>query len=84
MTPNTGPFDANVMSDSVSALFDRICDRILFTHSQGGGPGWLTAIKNRVKSIVAFEPGSGFVFPDGEVSTMWNSPSSQRISGTRG
>ena len=68
MTPNTGPYDANVISDSMSALFDRIGDGILFTHSQGGGPGWLTAIKNpRVKGIVSFEPGSGFVFPDGEV-----------------
>jgi pimeloyl-ACP methyl ester carboxylesterase len=68
MTPNTGPFDANVISDAMSALFDRIGDGILFTHSQGGGPGWLTAIKNpRVKSIVSFEPGSGFVFPEGEV-----------------
>ena len=68
MTPNTGPYDANVISDSMSALFDRIGDGILFTHSQGGGPGWLTAIKNpRVKGIVSFEPGSGFVFPEGEV-----------------
>lgn len=68
MTPNTGPYDATVISDSVSALFDRIGDGVLFTHSQGGGPGWLAAMKNpRVKGIVAFEPGSGFVFPDGEV-----------------
>ena len=68
MTPNTGPFDMNVVSDGVSALFDRIGPGILFTHSQGGGPGWLTAIKNQnVKAIVAFEPGSGFVFPEGEV-----------------
>ncbi|WP_281915900.1 alpha/beta hydrolase [Caldimonas thermodepolymerans] len=68
MTPNTGPFDMNVVSDGVSAVFDRIGPGILFTHSQGGGPGWLTAIKNdKVKAIVAFEPGSGFVFPEGEV-----------------
>jgi pimeloyl-ACP methyl ester carboxylesterase len=67
MTPNTGPFDANVVSDAMSALFDRIGDGILFTHSQGGGPGWQTAMKNpRVKGIVSFEPGSGFVFPEGE------------------
>jgi hypothetical protein len=67
MTPNTGPFDMNVLSDGVSALFDRSGPGILFTHSQGGGPGWLTAIKNQnVKAIVAFEPGSGF-FPEGEV-----------------
>ena len=68
MTPNTGPYDMNVVSDGVSAVFDRIGPGILFTHSQGGGPGWLTAIKNaKVKAIVAFEPGSSFVFPQGEV-----------------
>ena len=40
------------------------------THSQSGGPGWLTAIKSQnVKAIVAFEPGSGFVFPEGELPT---------------
>ncbi|WP_223442850.1 alpha/beta hydrolase [Pseudomonas sp. BF-R-19] len=68
MTPNTGPFDMNVVSDGVSAVFDKIGPGILFTHSQGGGPGWLTAIKNnKVKAIVAFEPGSSFVFAQGEV-----------------
>ena len=68
MTPNTGPFDMSVLSDGVSALFDRIGPGILFTHSQGGGPGWLTAIKNQnVQAIVSFEPGSSFVFPEGEV-----------------
>ncbi|CAB3868226.1 alpha/beta hydrolase [Achromobacter piechaudii] len=68
MTPNTGPFDINVVSEGVSAVFDRIGDGILFTHSQSGGPGWLTAIKNdNVKAIVSFEPGSSFVFPQGEV-----------------
>ena len=68
MTPNTGPFDMSVLSDGVSALFDRIGPGILFTHSQGGGPGWLTAIKNQnVKAIVSFEPGSSFIFPEGEV-----------------
>ena len=46
MTPNTGPFDMNVLADGVAALFERIGPGILFTHSQGGGPGWLTAIKN--------------------------------------
>lgn len=68
MTPNTGPFDMDVVSDGVSAVFSRIGPGILFTHSQGGGPGWLAAIKNdKVKAIVAFEPGSSFVFPTGEV-----------------
>jgi hypothetical protein len=68
ITPNTGPFDMGVVSDGVSAVFDRIGPGILFTHSQGGGPGWLTAIKNnKVKAIVAFEPGSSFVFSEGEI-----------------
>jgi len=68
MTPNTGPFDMDVASNAVAKLFEKIGPGILFTHSQGGGPGWLTAIKNdRVKAIVAFEPGSSFVFPAGEV-----------------
>lgn len=68
ITPNTGPYDAGVISDAMSALFTKIGPAILFTHSQGGGPGWLTAIKNaNVKAIVAFEPGSGFIFPQGEL-----------------
>jgi pimeloyl-ACP methyl ester carboxylesterase len=68
VTPNTGPYDAGVVSDALSALFTKTGPAILFTHSQGGGPGWLTAIKNpNVKAIVAFEPGSGFIFPAGEL-----------------
>lgn len=68
VTPNTGPYDAGVISDAMSALFAKIGSGILFTHSQGGGPGWLTAIKNpNVKAIIAFEPGSGFIFPEGEL-----------------
>ena len=68
MTPNTGPFDIEVVSGAVSALFDKIGPAILVTHSQGGGPGWSTAIKNsNVRAIVAYEPGSNFIFPEGEV-----------------
>lgn len=68
MTPNTGAFDEEVIASSIAALFDKIGEGILITHSQGGGPGWHTAIKNAlVKAIVAFEPGSGFIFPEGEV-----------------
>lgn len=68
MTPNTGPFDAGVISDAVVALFNKVGPGILVTHSQGGGPGWLTAIKSeKVRAVVAYEPGSGFVFPAGEV-----------------
>lgn len=68
MTPNTGSFDAKIISNAVSELFNKIGDGILVTHSQGGGPGWSTAIKNdKVKAVVAYEPYSGFVFPPGEV-----------------
>ena len=68
MTPNTGPFDVEVTSDAVAALFTKIGPGILVTHSQGGGPGWRTAMKSRnVRAIVAYEPGSNFYFPDGEV-----------------
>lgn len=68
VTPNTGPYDAGVISGSMSELFDQIGGGILFTHSQAGGPGWLTAIKSQnVKAIVSFEPGSGFIFPEGEL-----------------
>lgn len=68
MTPNTGSFDGDVISDAVSKLFDKIGEGILVTHSQGGGPGWMTAIKNnKVKAIVAYEPYSSFLFPQGEL-----------------
>ncbi|MES2893781.1 MAG: alpha/beta fold hydrolase [Bacteroidota bacterium] len=68
MVPNTGPFDMEVNTNAVSALFNKIGPAILVTHSHSGGQGWVTAIKNQhVKAIVAYEPGSGFVFPEGEV-----------------
>lgn len=68
VTPNTGPYDADIISDAMAALFDKTGPGILFSHSQAGGPGWLTAIKSQnVEAIVAFEPGSGFIFPEGEV-----------------
>ena len=68
MVPNIGPIDINVNVDAVSALFDKIGQGILVTHSHSGGMGWLTAIKNQnIKAVVSYEPGSGFVFPEGEV-----------------
>ena len=68
MTPDTGPVDIDVTSDAVAALFDKIGPGILVTHSHSGGMGWLTAIKSRnVRAIVAYEPGSNFIFPNGEV-----------------
>ena len=68
MTPNTGAFDVSVVSNACSSLFNRIGAGILITHSQGGGAGWFTAIKNdKVKAIIAYEPFSSFVFPTGEL-----------------
>jgi hypothetical protein len=68
MTPDTGPIDINITSDAVAALFGKIGPGILVTHSHSGGMGWLTAIKSQnVRAIVAYEPGSNFVFPEGEV-----------------
>ncbi|OCX56629.1 alpha/beta hydrolase [Thioclava sp. SK-1] len=68
VTPNTGAFDVDVVSDGVSALVEEIGPSILVTHSQAGGPGWLTAIKNpNVKAVISYEPGSGYVFPEGEM-----------------
>jgi pimeloyl-ACP methyl ester carboxylesterase len=67
MTPNTGAFDENVISDAMAAVFDKAGDGVLVIHSQGGGPGWWTAIKSsHVKGVIALEPGSGFIFPEGE------------------
>lgn len=67
MVPNTGPYDAQVNIDAVSALFDKVGQGILVTHSQSGGPGWRTAIKNsKIKAVVSLEPGGDFVFPEDE------------------
>jgi hypothetical protein len=68
MTPDTGSIDFEVNSDAVAALFKKIGPGVLVTHSHSGGMGWLTAIKSRnIRAIVAYEPGSNFVFPEGEV-----------------
>lgn len=68
MTPNIGPIDINVNTDAISALFNKIGAGILVTHSHSGGMGWATAIKNQnIKAIVSYEPGSSFLFPEGEV-----------------
>ncbi|WP_289048063.1 alpha/beta fold hydrolase [uncultured Psychrobacter sp.] len=68
MTPNTGAYDEQVISDAMVEVLKKSGDAVLITHSQGGGPGWWTAIKSdQVKGIVAYEPGSGFVFPENEL-----------------
>lgn len=68
MVPSIGPIDIPVMSAAASALFTKIGPAILVTHSHSGGMGWLTAVSNpNVKAIASYEPGSGFLFPEGEV-----------------
>ncbi len=67
VSPDLGTIDFKVNVDAVSALFDKIGQGILVTHSHSGGQGWLTAIKNdNIKGVVSYEAGSGFVFPQGE------------------
>ncbi len=59
-----GPYAVDVRQGGVA----RIGPGILITHSQAGGPGRRTAMKNpNVRAIVSFEPGSNFPFPEGEV-----------------
>jgi pimeloyl-ACP methyl ester carboxylesterase len=68
MTPDTGPIDIDVNAEAVAALFDKIGPGILVTHSHSGGMGWQTVMKRpEIRAVVAYEPGSGFVFPEGEV-----------------
>jgi hypothetical protein len=67
MVPDTGPIDADVLVSAVCAALDRIGPAILVTHSHAGGFGWLARIKSpNVRAVVSLEPGSGFVFPEGE------------------
>jgi hypothetical protein len=73
MIPNTGPYDLEANTESISALFDKIGPGILVTHSQSGGLGWRMAIKNRnVRAIVSYEPGFDFPFPEGEAPPPMN------------
>lgn len=68
MAPDTGPLDNTVAVDAVSALFSRIGPGVLVTHSYSGGLGWTAAMANpAIRAVVSYEPGSGFVFPQGEV-----------------
>lgn len=67
VSPDLGAIDFKVNVEAISALFDKIGDGVLVTHSHSGGQGWLTVIKNdNIKGVVSYEPGSGFVFPQGE------------------
>lgn len=68
ITPDTGPLDPGLNAEAVTALFAKIGPAVLVTHSHSGGMGWRVATRSpNVRAIVAYEPGSGFLFPEGEV-----------------
>ncbi|WP_147429508.1 alpha/beta hydrolase [Arthrobacter oryzae] len=68
MVPDTGPLDTEVIVAGASAAIDRIGPLVLVTHSHAGGFGWLARLRNdNVRAVVSIEPGSGFVFPEGEL-----------------
>lgn len=69
--PNTAPYDVAVNTSAVAALFDKIGEGILVTHSQSGTLGWRTAMKSpKIRAVVSFEPGGDFVFPEGEAPSL--------------
>lgn len=65
--PNTAEY-REFMGRTGKALFDRIGDGILMTHSNSGQYGWAIGMEapERVKAIVAYEPGA-FAFPAEEM-----------------
>lgn len=68
MTPDTGPIDVDVNADAVTALFAKIGPGTLVTHSHSGGMGWQAVLKSTdIRAVISYEPGSGFIFPEGEV-----------------
>lgn len=67
MTPDISAHDMKIDLTALDALFDRIGNGIIVTHSAGGFPGWLAAIENQhIQAVVSYEPG-GYVFPENEV-----------------
>jgi Alpha/beta hydrolase family len=80
MTPDTGPIDVDVNTRAVAALLEKIGPAILVTHSHSGGMGWLTAAKSpNIRAIVSYEPGSGFIFPQGEVPPAMTSAGGAKL-----
>ena len=68
MTPDTGPIDIDLNSSAVASLFEKIGGGILVTHSHSGGMGWQSVLQSKnIRGVVSYEPGSNFIFPEGEV-----------------
>lgn len=67
ITPNTAPYDPEVIIDALAEVFEKSGPGVLVSHSQGGGLGWLAATKSdKIRGIASYEPGSAFIFPEGE------------------
>ena len=84
MCPQRCPHETEIFVDlsghgevaiaAVSALVDRIGPGVVVTHSYSGGLGWQAGMQNpAVRAVVSFEPGSGFVLPEGEVPATMSS-----------
>lgn len=68
MTPNVGSVDFDVYSDAYAALFEKIGGGVFVVHSQGGAVAWQTLPKtDKIRAIVAYEPGGNVPFPVGKV-----------------
>ena len=66
-TPNTADFDLEIISDAYAKLAEKLGEIVIVSHSRGGGCGWATVMKSEhVRGVVSLEPGSNFVFPQGE------------------
>lgn len=67
MTPDISTHSMEPVLSSIEALFNRIGQGVLVTHSAGGFPGWMAGIHHpNVQAIVSYEPG-GYVFPEAEL-----------------
>ena len=74
MVPNTGPYDVEVNTKAVSALFNKIGRGILVTHSQSGNQGWRTAIKNQnILGIVSYDQAETSLFLKGKCQIQCHS-----------
>lgn len=84
MTPDTGTYDSQVVADAMAAALEKSGPATLMTHSQGGIPGWFTAIaSDNVTSVIAIEPGT-FVMPEDEMPEPMESNSAFATNGKMG
>lgn len=84
MTPDTAMdsvagdqnIDITVVAKAIAAVIDKVYSMtnkksILFTHSQGGMPGWETArYTDNIASIIAIEPGMGPTVDSDQYNTL--------------